>query len=78
MKVVVLGGAGTLGRALVASLRTRGIDPQPESRRTGVDLVSGKGVTETPDGADVVVHAVSNPAHARSHSRPNVRYSRDG
>ncbi|MGI3786707.1 MAG: SDR family oxidoreductase [Janthinobacterium lividum] len=61
MKVVVLGGSGTLGRALVARLRARGVDVLAASRRTGVDLVSGNGLTEALDGADTVVHAASNP-----------------
>ncbi|MGI3784267.1 MAG: SDR family oxidoreductase [Janthinobacterium lividum] len=65
MKVVVLGGAGTLGRALVARLQARGIDTLAASRRTGVDLVTGNGLAEALAGADAVVHAASNPLHAK-------------
>jgi uncharacterized protein YbjT (DUF2867 family) len=61
VKVVVLGGSGTLGRALVARLRTCGADAIAASRRTGVDLASGEGLAEALDGADTVVHAASNP-----------------
>lgn len=65
MRVVVLGGAGTLGRAVVGELTARRIDAVPASRRTGVDLGTGAGLLEALDGADVVVHAATSPLHPK-------------
>jgi uncharacterized protein YbjT (DUF2867 family) len=65
VKVVVLGGSGTLGRALVARLRTRGVDAIAANRRTGVDLASGEGLAEALDGADTY-YASSTPANSCS------------
>lgn len=65
MKVVVLGGAGTLGRELVGRLQARGVETSAASRRTGVDLATGRGIAEALTGADAVIHAASNPMHAK-------------
>lgn len=65
MKVVVLGGTGTLGRELVVRLQARGVETTAASRRTGVDLATGDGLLEALTGADAVIHAASDPVHAK-------------
>lgn len=65
MRVVVTGGAGTLGRAVVASLAARGVDAVPASRRTGVDLATGAGLMAVLAGAHAVVHCATSPLHPR-------------
>jgi uncharacterized protein YbjT (DUF2867 family) len=65
VRVVVLGGAGLLGRALVSELLSRGVDTVGASRRSGVDLENGSGLVDVLAGADAVVHAATSPMHAR-------------
>lgn len=55
MKVVVIGGSGTIGKKLVADLRVRGHETVAASRRTGVDVFTGHGLSTVLRGADVVV-----------------------
>lgn len=61
----MLGGAGLLGRALVRVLMARGVDVASASRRSGVDLENGAGLTDVLVGADVVVHLATSPLHPR-------------
>lgn len=65
MRVVVLGGAGLLGRALVATLLAGGVDVVGASRRSGVDLENGSGLADVLSGADAVVHAATSPLHPK-------------
>jgi uncharacterized protein YbjT (DUF2867 family) len=57
---------GGLGQEVVRELRSRGVDTVPASRRTGVDLATGKGLTEALTDADVVVHAASHKFRYRT------------
>ena len=64
--VLVTGGTGRLGRALVPALRERGHAVRVLSRRAGGtpgrivgDLTSGAGLDRAVDGVDVVVHAAT-------------------
>jgi uncharacterized protein YbjT (DUF2867 family) len=57
MKIVVIGGTGRTGRPLVDSLRTRGHDAVAASRSTGVDTITGSGLGDALNGAQVVVDA---------------------
>jgi uncharacterized protein YbjT (DUF2867 family) len=69
--VLVTGGAGTLGRELVAILADGGHDVRVMSRRQRsggerrqpvvADLATGAGVTDAVRGADVVVHCATSP-----------------
>jgi uncharacterized protein YbjT (DUF2867 family) len=70
--ILVTGGTGTLGRALVPQLVAAGHRVRVLSRRqaprlpAGVEgrqgeLRTGVGVTEAVDGVEVVIHAASNP-----------------
>ena len=65
MRVVVTGGAGRLGREVVAQLAGRGVSAVSASRRTGVDLATGEGLAAVLAGADAVVHCASSPLRAR-------------
>lgn len=56
-KVVVLGGTGVAGRAIVEALTGAGYDAVSASRASGVDLVSGRGLAQAFDGASAVVDA---------------------
>ena len=55
MKVVVIGGTGLIGSKLVEKLREHGHEPLAASPDTGVDALSGEGLTEALEGAQVVV-----------------------
>src|SRR5687767_14879301 len=62
--VLVTGGTGTLGRALVARLHAGGEQPRVLSRRVGPGLVTGDldtgaGLEEALRDVSVVVHAAS-------------------
>src|SRR6185312_2968622 len=66
--VLVTGGTGTLGSAVVARLRAAGSEPRVLSRKAGPghlvgDLDSGAGLDEAVRGAAVVVHAATRPGH---------------
>jgi uncharacterized protein YbjT (DUF2867 family) len=68
VRVLVTGGTGRLGRVLVPELRRRGHDTVVLSRspregepdRLVGDLLTGVGVREALEGAEVVVHAASH------------------
>ena len=62
MKIVVIGGTGLIGRALVQHLREAGHDTVPASPSTGVDTVTGAGVDAAIAGADVVVDVPNAPS----------------
>ena len=69
--VLVTGGSGTLGRQLVPILRARGHEVRVLSRRPegGThlgDLVSGAGVAAAAAGAELVVHAATDPRLGRT------------
>ena len=59
MKIVVIGGTGLIGTKLVTALRVSGHDVKSASRSSGVNTVTGEGLSDALDGADVVVD-VSN------------------
>jgi len=61
VRIVVTGGSGGLGSKVVARVRELGHVAIPASRRWGVDLTTGQGLTAALVGADAVVHCASNP-----------------
>ena len=61
MKVVVIGGTGLAGTAIVRRLAADGHQAIPASRSTGVDAMTGDGLADVMAGADVVVDAASAP-----------------
>jgi uncharacterized protein YbjT (DUF2867 family) len=60
MKIVVIGGTGLIGSKLVEKLRREGHEPLAASPRSGVNVLTGEGLAEAVEGAQVVVD-VSNP-----------------
>jgi uncharacterized protein YbjT (DUF2867 family) len=80
MIILVTGGTGHLGRAVVTGLRASGHQVRILARRPGTDagiewrqgdLATGEGVTASVSGADAVVHAATHsPAAQRGGFRP--------
>lgn len=64
MKVVVMGGTGLVGSRLVASLTARGHEAVAASPSSGVDLLTGAGLPEALQGAQVVVDVTNSPSFA--------------
>jgi uncharacterized protein YbjT (DUF2867 family) len=62
MKIVVIGGTGLIGSKLVEKLRESGHEPLAASPDTGVDTISGEGLSEALEGAEVVVDVSNAPA----------------
>jgi uncharacterized protein YbjT (DUF2867 family) len=61
MKVVVIGGTGLIGSKLVEKLRKAGHDPLAASLDTGVNTITGAGLTDALQGAEVVVDVSNSP-----------------
>ena len=51
MKIVVIGGTGLIGSKLVSKLDEHGHDAVPASPNTGVNTVTGEGLSEVLNGA---------------------------
>jgi uncharacterized protein YbjT (DUF2867 family) len=62
MKIVVIGGSGLIGSILVETLREHGHQAVPASPDTGVDTLTGEGLAEAFEGADVVVDVSNSPS----------------
>ncbi|HKV18335.1 MAG TPA: SDR family oxidoreductase [Mycobacterium sp.] len=62
MKIAVIGASGLIGTKLVESLTTAGHQVVGASRSSGVDVLTGDGVAEALDGADVLVDVVNSPS----------------
>ncbi len=61
-KIAVAGATGRVGRHTVQVLKEAGHDVVPMSRSTGVDVVTGEGLSEALAGVDCVVDAASWPS----------------
>jgi uncharacterized protein YbjT (DUF2867 family) len=61
MKIVVIGGTGLIGSKLVEKLREDGHEPLAASPDTGVNTLTGEGLTEALEGAQVVVDVANAP-----------------
>jgi uncharacterized protein YbjT (DUF2867 family) len=61
MKIVVIGGTGLIGSKLVEKLRRAGHEPRAASPDTGVNTITGEGLTEALKGAQVVVDVSNAP-----------------
>ncbi|MEU8331888.1 SDR family oxidoreductase [Micromonospora sp. NPDC048839] len=62
MKIVVIGGSGLIGSKLVDNLGAQGHEAVPASPKTGVNTLTGEGVSEALAGADVVVDVSNSPS----------------
>ncbi len=61
MKIVVIGGTGLIGSKLVNKLREHGHEAVPAAPSTGVNTLTGEGLTEVLQGASVVVDVSNSP-----------------
>jgi uncharacterized protein YbjT (DUF2867 family) len=62
MKIVVIGGSGFIGAKLVNNLRKRGHNVVAASPASGVNTITGEGLSEALAGADVVVDVANSPS----------------
>jgi uncharacterized protein YbjT (DUF2867 family) len=62
MKIVVIGGTGLIGSKLVAVLRQRGQEVLPASPDSGVNTLTGQGLSAALAGAQVVVDLANSPS----------------
>ncbi|QRP47792.1 SDR family oxidoreductase [Amycolatopsis sp. FDAARGOS 1241] len=64
MRIVVIGGTGLIGSKVVSLLTEHGHEAVPASPNSGVNTVTGEGVKEVLQGADVVVDVSNSPSFA--------------
>ena len=62
MKIVVIGGSGLIGTKTVAILRQRGNEVVAASPQSGVNTITGEGLTEALAGAQVVIDLANSPS----------------
>src|SRR3954465_5656883 len=62
MKIVVIGGTGLIGSKLVTKLREHGHETVAASPSSGVNTLTGEGLTETLKGSSVVVDVSNSPS----------------
>ena len=61
-KIVVIGGSGLIGSKVVNILRQRGHEVVAASPKSGVNTLTGEGLTEALAGAQVVVDVANSPS----------------
>jgi uncharacterized protein YbjT (DUF2867 family) len=61
MKIAVIGGTGLIGSQVARMLNEAGHEAVPHSPSTGIDLLTGAGLAEALQGADVVVNLTNSP-----------------
>jgi uncharacterized protein YbjT (DUF2867 family) len=62
MKIVIIGGTGLIGSKLVDLLRKRGQEVLAASPNSGVNSITGEGLSEALAGAQVVVDVANSPS----------------
>ena len=62
MKIVVIGGTGLIGSKTVAMLRQGGHEVVAASPKTGVNTITGEGLTEAVTGTQVVIDLANSPS----------------
>jgi uncharacterized protein YbjT (DUF2867 family) len=62
MKIVVIGGTGLIGSKLVAKLAEHGHEAVPAAPSTGVNTLTGEGLAQVLQGADVVIDVANSPS----------------
>src|ERR1700743_2877469 len=61
-KIIVVGGSGLIGKKLVKDLRQQGHEVMPASPSSGVNTVTGEGLSNALKGAQVVVDVSNAPS----------------
>jgi uncharacterized protein YbjT (DUF2867 family) len=64
VRIVVIGGTGLIGSKLMAGLREHGHEAVPAAPNTGVNTLTGEGLSEVLEGAAVVVDVSNSPSFA--------------
>jgi uncharacterized protein YbjT (DUF2867 family) len=64
MKIVVIGGSGLIGSKVVNNLKKLGHEVFAASPNTGVNTITGEGLSEALKGADKVVDVANSPSFA--------------
>ena len=62
MRIAVLGGSGLLGAQVCAAAESRGHAVLALSRRSGIDLVTGAGLSAALVGVDAIIDTFSEPS----------------
>ena len=62
MRITVVGASGLIGTKVVALLSADGHEVMAASRSSGVDVVSGAGLTDALTGADALVDVTNSPS----------------
>lgn len=63
MKIVVIGGTGQIGSKVVGKLQAAGHEVVPASPNTGINTVTGEGLSDALTGAAVVVDVSGNRSY---------------
>jgi uncharacterized protein YbjT (DUF2867 family) len=66
MKLTVIGGTGLIGSQVVKKLTAAGHEAIPAAPSTGVDLITGKGLDQALEGAEVVINLANSPTFDKS------------
>src|SRR5262249_46432944 len=61
MKLTVIGGTGLIGSQVVQKLTAAGHQAVPAAASTGLDLITGKGLDQALEGAEVVINVANSP-----------------
>ncbi len=61
MKLTVIGGTGLIGSQVVQNLTAAGHQAVPAALSTGLDLITGKGLDQALEGAEVVINVANSP-----------------
>lgn len=64
MKITIFGATGQIGSKVVELLTESGYDVVAASRQSGADVLTGDGLKEALDGAEVLVDVVNSPSFA--------------
>jgi uncharacterized protein YbjT (DUF2867 family) len=62
MKLVVIGGTGLIGSQVVSNLNEHGHEAIAAAPNTGVNTITGEGLAEVLEGADVLVDVSNSPS----------------
>jgi uncharacterized protein YbjT (DUF2867 family) len=62
IKIVVIGGTGLIGKKVVNILRQQGHEALPASPSSGVNTITGEGLTDAVEGAQVVIDVANAPS----------------
>jgi uncharacterized protein YbjT (DUF2867 family) len=62
MKIVVIGGTGLIGSQVVNKLNEHGHEAIAAAPNTGVNTLTGEGLAEAVEGADVLVDVANSPS----------------